>query len=287
MNDILAGVLIGLGILILAVIVLDTNRFVVRRYQLNTPKIRKDIKIVMLSDLHNCSFGRNNGKLLAAIDEIHPDQVLIAGDMITGGRKLHDSNVLEFLQQLAARYPVIYGNGNHEQKIRNYMDGNGNLYDQYRKKLECIGLQPKVNEHVTDEIHGVTVYSSQISHDFYTRFRRKPMAEDYLAGILGAPETDTYTILIAHNPDYFPEYAAWGADLVLSGHVHGGIARLPLLGGVLSPAYRLFPKYDGGMFRENNSTMILGRGLGTHTIPIRFLNPGELVVVELHKQGER
>ena len=113
------------------------------------------------------------------------------------------------------------------------------------------------------------------------------MAEDYLAGILGAPETDTYTILIAHNPDYFPEYAAWGADLVLSGHVHGGIARLPLLGGVLSPAYRLFPKYDGGMFRENNSIMILGRGLGTHTIPVRFLNPGELVVVELHKQGER
>ena len=83
---------------------------------------------------------------------------------------------------------------------------------------------------------------------------------------------------------YFPAYAEWGADLVLSGHVHGGIMRLPLLGGVISPTLRLFPRYDGGLFQEGGSTMILGRGLGSHTIPIRIFNPGELVVVELEPQ---
>ena len=77
----------------------------------------------------------------------------------------------------------------------------------------------------------------------------------YLKRLLGKPSAGEYNILIAHNPDYFPAYAEWGADLVLSGHVHGGIMRLPLLGGVLSPALRLFPKYDGGLFQEGGSTI--------------------------------
>ena len=106
----------------------------------------------------------------------------------------------------------------------------------------------------------------------------------YLKRLLGKPSAGEYNILIAHNPDYFPAYAEWGADLVLSGHVHGGIMRLPLLGGVLSPALRLFPKYDGGLFQEGGSTMILGRGLGSHTIPIRIFNPGELIVVTLEPE---
>ena len=64
--------------------------------------------------------------------------------------------------------------------------------------------------------------------------------------------------------------------MVLSGHVHGGIMRLPLLGGVIAPSYRLFPKYDGGIFRHGKSWMLLGRGLGSHTLPFRFFNPAEL-----------
>lgn len=87
--------------------------------------------------------------------------------------------------------------------------------------------------------------------------------------------------MIAHNPEYFPAYAEWGADLVLSGHVHGGLMRLPFLGGVIAPSMKLFPKYDGGVFEEHGSTMILSRGLGTHTLPIRIFNPGELVVIRL------
>ena len=105
------------------------------------------------------------------------------------------------------------------------------------------------------------------------------MTGAYLEKKLGRPDRSRFNILIAHNPSYFPAYAEFGADLVLSGHVHGGIARIPFLGGVISPALRLFPKYDGGRYREGESVMILGRGLGTHTIPVRFLNPGELVEV--------
>ena len=98
---------------------------------------------------------------------------------------------------------------------------------------------------------------------------------------LPEPDRSKCNILIAHNPDYFEEYAKWGADLVLSGHVHGGIMRLPFLGGVIAPSYKLFPKYDGGVFHIGKSTMLLGRGMGSHTIPFRFFNPGELYEVTL------
>ena len=107
------------------------------------------------------------------------------------------------------------------------------------------------------------------------------MEKSYLTKLLGEPREDACQILIAHTPQYFEAYAAWGADVVMSGHVHGGIMRLPVLGGVLSPNLTLFPKYDGGRFVCGKATMILSRGLGTHTIPVRVFNPGELVTVNI------
>jgi hypothetical protein len=112
-------------------------------------------------------------------------------------------------------------------------------------------------------------------------FKKKDMENGYLKQTIGAPQKNYCHLLIAHNPDYFEDYARWGADLVLSGHVHGGIMRLPLLGGVIAPSYTLFPKYDGGVFYEGNATMLLGRGLGSHTLPFRFFNPAELYEVQL------
>ena len=110
------------------------------------------------------------------------------------------------------------------------------------------------------------------------------MKKEYLEGLLPEGRQDCFQILLAHNPDYFPAYAAWGADLVLSGHLHGGVIRLPLLGGVISPRLHLFPHYDGGKFTCGNSTMIVSRGLGMHTIPFRFNNPGELVDITIRKR---
>ena len=103
---------------------------------------------------------------------------------------------------------------------------------------------------------------------------------------LGEPCAEKYTVLLAHNPDFFPVYAEWGADLVLSGHVHGGMVRIPGWKGVVSPNIRFFPKYDGGKFEEGKSTMILSRGLGMHTIPVRLFNPGELIVIDFMKEQE-
>ena len=140
---------------------------------------------------------------------------------------------------------------------------------------------------LVDELYGKYYQEWQLAEQalqdrmYYKRFRKIKMEDTYLKDVIGTPKKDVYEILLAHNPEYFEEYAAWGADLVLSGHVHGGIMRLPVLGGVISPKLVLFPKYDGGRFEEKNATMILSRGLGMHTLPIRIFNPAELVVIHL------
>ena len=155
------------------------------------------------------------------------------------------------------------------------------MAEQYGKALGEIGIAPLVNGHVYLPETGICIYGAEIDRYYYKRFKVREMKGDYLPGILGTPKKEQFTVLLAHNPDYFPQYAAWGADLTLSGHVHGGIARVPFWGkGVNAPTLRLFPKYDGGIFREGERTMLLSRGLGTHTIPVRVFNPGELWVVD-------
>ena len=112
------------------------------------------------------------------------------------------------------------------------------------------------------------------------------MTKEEVEKLLGSPKKDTFSILIAHNPEYFPYYAAWGADLTVSGHIHGGIMRLPWIGGVISPSLRLFPKYDSGEFEENGKKMILSRGMGLHHIKLRFFNRPEISVIKITCQDK-
>ena len=84
---------------------------------------------------------------------------------------------------------------------------------------------------------------------------------------------------MAHNPAYMDAYLEWGADMILSGHLHGGLVRVPVLGGIVTPQGFLFPKYSGEMTKVGDQTVIVSRGLGTHTLNIRFFNTPELVCI--------
>ena len=131
------------------------------------------------------------------------------------------------------------------------------------------------------EEEGIRIYGLDMEKSYYKRFSQTPMDEGYVESKLGKADNSYFNILLAHNPMYFPEYAKWKPDLVFSGHVHGGLVRLPFLGGVIAPNLHLFPKYDGGKFNEDDSTMILSRGLGIHSVEFRMWNRAELVVLEL------
>lgn len=274
-------------ILCLLISARDCSRFITVEYEIGSDKVTKPCKFVLLSDLHNKSYGKDHERLMGRINSISPDAVLVAGDMLTAARGQSFDAVLSLMRQLSTCYKVYYGMGNHEYRMKLYPEYYGILYDEYVAELSEMGIEPLINENTYLPEYNVAVCGSQIDGRFYKKFRKYPMDERYLDKLLGEPKADACQILIAHTPQYFEEYAAWGADVVVSGHVHGGIMRLPVLGGVLSPNMTLFPKYDGGKFERGKATMILSRGLGTHTIPVRVFNPGELVVITLTPKPAR
>ena len=267
------------ALLFLGIIIRDMNRFVVVSYRVKSTKVKEKFSFVLLSDLHNKSYGRHNEKLAEAILDLKPDCAIVAGDMYTSRAGSSYEHAVELLGAISEKLPVYMANGNHEHKTDYDRKTFGDMYDRYRAELDSYGLKLLVNERVQLADRNISICGSQIGRECFQHFKRFPMPEDYLDKLVGRAEKDKFQILIAHNPDYFEEYAAWGADLVLSGHIHGGIVRFPGLGGMVSPAVKLFPKYDGGIFQIGGSTMILSRGLGTHAIPVRMWNPGELVYV--------
>ncbi len=285
MTDILFTIIVAAALVLFWVMLYDTNRFVVKKHAVTDPRIRRACRAVLLTDLHNKCYGKGNERLLAEIRSQKPDFILIAGDILTANAKAPLEPALQLLENLAREYPVYYANGNHEQRLRIFPRRYGKMAKQYRKGLKGIGIEPMLNSHVDLPGYGLAVYGAEIDMQYYRRFRTEQMPPEYLPRILGQAPAQAYTVLLAHNPDYFPQYAAWGADMSLSGHVHGGVARVPFWGkGVISPAWRFFPKYDGGIFREGKSVMVLSRGLGSHTIPVRVFNPGELWVLDFQPE---
>lgn len=268
-------------ILCLLISVWDCNRFITVEYEIVSDKVTKPCKFVLLADMHNKSYGKDHERLIDKIDSISPDAILAAGDMLTAAKGDSFEPALSLMRQLSSRYKIYYGMGNHEYRLKLYPEQYGTMYDDYMDELSKMEIDPLINENTYLPEYNVAVCGSQIDRCYYKRFSKYPMDESYLTKILGEPREDACQILIAHTPQYFEEYAAWGADVVVSGHVHGGIMKLPILGGVLSPNMTLFPKYDGGKFVRGKTTMILSRGLGTHTIPVRVFNPGELITITL------
>ena len=285
MWNILWVILAVIVLICLWIMIYDTHHFVVREYAVSDSRLKKKCRAVVLADLHNKKYGRDNELLLQAIREAKPDLILIAGDLLTARPREKLDVALQLLENLTAQYPVYYGNGNHEYRLKLYPKVYGEMARQYAEGIQKLGVHLLVNEHMALPEYGMVIYGSEIDRFYYKRFGIKPMAEDYLESLMGRVDKAAYSVLIAHNPDYFPQYAAWGADLVLSGHVHGGMVRVPFWGrGVVSPNVRLFPKYDGGRFEENGSTMLVSRGLGMHSIPIRLFNPAEVLVLDFQPE---
>lgn len=265
------------------------GRLVIENYQIASERLPEEfdgVKIVYLSDLHSESLGRENEALLSAIDESVPDYVLFGGDLIVGKRDFSSEVALKLCQSLTEKYPVYMGMGNHEQKLMAYEETKDSSFPEYIEALEKMGVWILNNEAVTLR-HGageVRLYGLTMEYKYYSKkWKAVTMESSYITENLGECDKERFSILLAHTPKYFEAYAKWGADLVLSGHVHGGIMILQGFGGVIAPDYDLFPEYDYGYFTNKESQMVLSRGLGAHTIKLRVFNPPELSILTLKK----
>ena len=260
--------------------------FKVTRYKVRTgekyPGPERPFTAVFLSDLHNVSYGEKNSRLLSEIRNEKPEVVFVGGDMLTGDVPPQTEAAVELMDELTRKYPVYYANGNHEHRMKINTEKYGESYEQYSSRIRSLGVHLLENSRKHVEICGLkmTIWGYELPVEYFRRSSRKNLEAAQITEVLGEPETASYQILLAHHPAFFDAYAQWGADLTLSGHLHGGIVRLPFVGGVISPQMRLFPKYDRGIYKKEDKRLIVSAGLGSHTIPLRINNPAELVVID-------
>lgn len=280
-------IFIGIFILMYLYIKYNVNTLEVTKYVVENKKVPKEFdgyNIVQISDLHSKLFGENNKKLIQKIKSLNPDIVVVTGDLIDGENNNYNV-ALDFMKEISKLYRVYYIIGNHEQKslIKKYKDE----YKDYFNKLHQIDFVNLDNNKVeivkgdsNINLYGLTVPYSCYKYLFDNQ-ETTSIDINFLEEKLGKVDREQFNILLAHTPFYFDEYEKWGADLTLCGHVHGGIVRLPIVGGLLSPDRKFFPKYDLGEYTKNKSTMIVSKGLGGSKVLIRVNCKPEIVNIKL------
>lgn len=230
-------------------------------------------KIVIVSDVHNAEFGVNNSWLIRQIKKESPDIIAITGDLVDSSKT--DIEIAgKLVHQLVEIAPCYYVTGNHEAWLGSqYQELENVLLDESVVTLHDNAV-PLTKDHETIQLVGLD------DPDFTDR-DASIQASMLEAKINSMNLSGSYCILLSHRPEAFDAYVTENMDLVLSGHAHGGQFRLPFAGGIIAPNQGLFPKYDAGMYSENNTTMIVSRGIGNSIIPVRFNNRPEIVSVEL------
>lgn len=243
----------------------------ISRYEVNSKKLPESFdgfKIVQLSDLHGAEFGEDGMELVEKVKELEPDIIALTGDFVT------DEGDLAAVEKLAARLvklcPVYFVSGNHEF-------GSG-LAIKVRNILERAGVKYLSNEYLTisrgeDEILLGGVEDPLAYADM--------LSPDELAQKMNDAAPDAFKILLGHRNYWMTEYPELPVDLIFCGHAHGGLIRIPGVGGLIGTDRRLFPDFDAGEYNNGRYTLIVSRGLG-NSVPIpRVFNRPEIVCVEL------
>ena len=264
----------------------ERDCLVTEEYRIVSEKIHGPEKtFVFLTDLHSKEFGEGNHRLLQAVKDAEPDAVLCGGDGMIAKYGRADLRVpLELLTSLAREFPVYCGNGNHECRLRWEKDIYGDAGEEYETALKKAGIVC-LSDSFVDLDRDIRLYGLDLPKTAYLP-RGGKIPDGMIAQALGETDLMRFNLLLAHSPLFFEEYAEWGADLSLSGHFHGGTIRLPYLGGVMTPQYQFFyPRCAGsfvlpGKFGEE-SRMIVGRGLGTHSINIRLNDKPQVAVIKI------
>ena len=231
------------------------------------------LRIVHLSDLHGHEYGEGSGDLLRLVAEQEPELIVVTGDLVD--RKEQFRMVPALARGLAEIAPTYYVTGNHEWALGTA------AVKELKGVLDQCGTAPLSNRYGVLERGGSRLvlagvddpngYADQITpEELYSRIEKA--------------EPGAFTLLLAHRNDRFEQYAQAGYDLVMAGHGHGGIVRLPLVGGLLGTDRRFFPPWTSGVYTLGGSAMFVSRGLGNNTTPFkgfRLFNRPELAVVTL------
>lgn len=241
----------------------------------NLPASFEGFKIAHISDLHNDELGKDNEKVISVLRDAKPDIIAVTGDLIDS----YDTDTdiaLSFIKQALEIAPCYYVNGNHEERVIE-------SYEILRAELIDMGVNVLENESLVLERGGDSINIIGVSDPGFETDYLFGDTEGVLRRHLDElmKDKEGFTLLLSHRPELFDLYADKNMDLVLTGHAHGGQFRLPFVGGLYAPNQGVFPEYDSGIFTEDNTNMIVSRGLGNSLFPFRLNNRPEVVVVTL------
>ena len=230
-------------------------------------------RAVVLGEFHSSRFGGGNQRLLEAVEAQEPEYIFLVGDLLDAFREVPEGYAAETAAGLSAIAPTYYVTGNHEWAVGDVPELKKNLEDQ--------GVTVLSNEFVTLERGGDTVVLAGIDDPNGYADQTPPEA---VAAAVYEQRGDPFWILLAHRNDHFPEeYSLLGADLVVSGHGHGGLIRLPFTDGLVSTDRTFFPSYTAGLYAEHGSALFVTRGLGNSGSTFRLFNRPEVAVLTLRR----
>lgn len=245
-------------------IVIEENKI----YLKNLPKSFNGFRIVHISDLHLNSYGSREKEIINKIRKMRPDIIVVTGDLIDEKQYLNAG--LEFMEKLASISPTyfVFGNWDHLSGV------SIPLYEKYLAERKVIVLS---NRHIMLSKNNEYIYLIGVDdpHTFH---------DDLNKAMENISENHVVKILLAHSPEIIDKAVEKNIDLVLVGHTHGGQIRLPIIGSLYVPLPPKYRKYDQGLFKVNNTLMFVNRGIGTSLIPVRFLCPPEIVIIELYRE---
>lgn len=222
-------------------------------------------RVAHVSDLHNTEMGEGNEALLALLRSSQPDIIAITGDLIDS-RNTDVAVALAFAQEAMKIAPCYYVTGNHESRKSEFL--------KLEEGLLALGVKVLRNEEAVLEQNGEKLRILGVDDPTL-------MDNTTVGAELERLGSDGFTLLLSHRPELFDTYCEAGMNVVLSGHAHGGQFRIPFIGGVIAPHQGFFPEYDSGLYAQEETHMIVSRGIGNSIFPFRVNNPPEVIIVTL------
>jgi len=276
---VLPWVLLLLIVAVAALLLDSYYRIVTTEYVLeysNLPDAFDGFRIAVLSDIHAAVFGKDNIRLVSKVRDTAPDIIVIAGDFTDHYDKPPIDGQLAIAENLVSELsliaPLYYITGNHE-----WDDGG---IRELLPMLEEHGVTVLRNKYVLLESGGESLVLAGTDDPNGPADMTKP--EEFVERVRQA-EGDSFFIMLEHRNGNLPLYSELGIDLVLSGHAHGGIIRLPFTDGLIGPSREWLPSYTNGLYSMGSTNMVVSRGIGNHTGWPRFLNNPHIPVVILKK----
>lgn len=279
MKKALRNILIILGVLIVSTVLIVLDSYInidVSHYEIKSDKLNQkynNYKIMLLTDLHNRDITE---KLVKIVNEENPNIIVMSGDMINEKVDGFD-NFFNLCEELKNK-TVYYVFGNHEENMSD--EKQNEFIEKIKEKTNVILL----NNDKVELDDSFTIYGFSPQVKYYLASTKEKIDLNYIEERIGKIDINKFNLLISHDPLLYNLYSEYGFDMVLSGHLHGGIINIPFVGGLLSPDFTFFPKYYKGVNKIENTNLVISRGLGYgYMIPIRVFNRGEVVIINLMK----